>query len=123
VEQVERQRDLAEHRGEYRRGLVPGAPVQDDVEPRVADQQRAGEDARHDHDLPPPPRRPRGEQQPEDQERVEPDPGRGPLLGGMVVWQDVGQIDDPRHHHRAPAGDDGQEQLAQMPQVRVVQVW
>src|SRR6185312_6864724 len=91
--------------------------------PRVAQQQRRGEDAGDHRVLAPVPGAPGRDEQSEQEQAVEADPGGVPGALRVVVGQHQGQVDDPRDEHHEPAGDDGQKQLAHVPQLGVFQRW
>ena len=86
---------------------VGRARVEEDVEPGVAAQQRAGDDQAGDDDLAAAPERPAGRGEREQQDEVEPDPGALPVLGVEGAVQGEAEHDDPADEHGA--GDDRHE--------------
>lgn len=101
VEHQERQRQLDHHRRDDADPHVGAARVEDDVEPRVAAQQRAGDDQAGDDDLAAPPERPAGRRERGEQDQVEPDPGALPVLSVKGTVQGEDEDDDPADEHGA----------------------
>jgi hypothetical protein len=119
VEQQEGERELGEHRGQDAPRDVRGAEVEHDVEPRIADQQRPGDDHEDDDQLALLPRGPDRRYEAEQLAGVQAYPDGAPVVDLEGHRQVDRQDPDPGPQRRTDPDQNQQPQLPSAAELRV----
>jgi hypothetical protein len=107
-EQQHGERQLDDHGGDEAHDKAAGTVREREVEPGVADQQRAGDDHEEDEDLALVPGRPGGRGEPGQLGEVKAHPDAAPVVRGVAHGQGQDEDRDPRGQHDAARGHEQQ---------------